>query len=230
VIVRTRLASILLAVLALALAPGAALARSGNAAATRTYIKANYTLVRTARANLATGEAAIKSLTQQITGECPGAALESPQNHDAEQLSDEVVGALEVAAYNPDQASIVAFAQAVGGLHWSNRRLTHMVGAYASKLEGFTKLAMPDVCGDVRAWAASGYKTLPATTVAFDKGFFATDFEAEEVSLRLLAPYESATEASLLHRTKQLEAPLAEAEAGAVSDYSQILDSLKLSQ
>jgi hypothetical protein len=125
---------------------------------------------------------------------------------------------------------MVAFAHTIRGLHWSNHKLTRMVDAYATKLEGFATLAAPGICADVKAWAATGYATLPASTVAFDKGFYAYDIEAEEVSLRLLRPYESATEASLLRRTESLEAPLAEFEAEAVSDYSEILDSLKLSQ
>lgn len=236
----TRLPAILLALVALALMPATALARSRNAAgkhagspnaaATRAYIKANYTLVRLARANLAAGVVAIKTLATTVAGECPLAAADSPQNHDAEQLSNEVVGALEVAAYQPDKESMLAFAHTVRALHWSNRKLTRAVHTYATKLEGFPTLAPPDICADVGAWVASGYSTLPASTVSFDAGFYAFDIEAEEVPLRLLHPYESATEASLLHRTKQLEAPLAEAEAEAVNDYSEILDALKLPQ
>jgi hypothetical protein len=205
-------------------------AATRNVAATKAYINANYALVRVARSHLAEGKAAIKSLANQIIQECPGAAFESPQDHDSEQLSNEVVGALEVAAYRPDVASMRSFAHAVAGLHWSNHALTRTVSAYATKLKGFATLAMPDVCGDVKAWAASGYLTLPATTLQFDQSYYAFDLEAEEVPLRLLAPYESATGASLLHRTKRLEAPLAEAEADAVFDYTHILDSLKLSQ
>jgi hypothetical protein len=236
----TRLPAIMLALTALALAPPAASAHSHkapathggspNTAATRAYVKANYALVSAARTNLPAEQAAIQSLGSTVAGECPLAAIDAPQNHDAEQLSNEVVGALEVAAYQPDRESMVAFVHAVRALHWSNRKLTHMVDAYATKLEGFLTLAAPDICADVKAWAATGYSTLPASTVSFDKGFYAYDIEAEEVSLRLLRPYESATEASLVRRTKQLEAPLAEFEAEAVSDYSEILDSLKLPQ
>jgi hypothetical protein len=237
-IVATRLPATLIAVAAFALAPSATLAkaplapgaRSRNAASTRAYIKANYTLVSAARANLTTGTAAIEALANQVAGECPLAALDSPQNHDAEQLSNEVVGALEVAAYASDTTSMLTFAHTVRGLHWSNGKLTHMVRAYATKLEGFPTLQPPNICADVKAWAASGYHTLAASTVTFDKGYYTFDIEAEEVSLRLLRPYESATEASLLHRTTRLEAPLAEAEADAVYDYSEILNSLKLNQ
>jgi hypothetical protein len=222
--------SLLLAVLALAAAPPAALANSGNAAATRAYIKANYALVRAARSNLAAGNAALKSLVRQITGECPLAAAESPENHDAEQLSNEVAGAMTVVVYRPDAAAVAVFARAVRGLRWSNRALTRTVKTYTAQLKGLATLATPDVCGDVKAWAASGYQALPASTLQFDQRYYAVDVEAEEVSLRLLAPYESAGEASLVRRTKQLEAPLAEAEANAVADYTQILDALKLNQ
>jgi hypothetical protein len=236
----TRLPTTLLVAAALALLPATALARSHgaarahvgspNSAATRAYIKANYTLVLGARANLAPSRVAIQSLATQVSGECPLVAAGAPQNHNAEQLSNEVVGALEVAAYQPDRESMLAFAHAIRALRWSNRKLTRAVDAYATKLEGFLALALPDICADAKAWAASGYSTLTAGTVAFDKGFYAFDIEAEEVPLRLLRPYESATEASLLHRTQRLEAPLAEFEAEAVNDYSEILDSLKLPQ
>jgi hypothetical protein len=227
-----RRASILVAALvgalALAARPPAALARSQNAAATRAYIQANYALVRAARSHLAAGEAALKSLARQTAGECPLAAAGSPESHDAEQLSNEVVGALTVVAYRPDGAAMATFARAVGGLRWSDRALTRKVKTYATQLQGLATLAAPDVCGDVKAWAADGFQTLPASTVQFNQRYNAVDVEAEQVPLRLLAPYESAHEASLAHRTKRLEAPLAEAEANAVADYTQILDALEL--
>jgi hypothetical protein len=238
--VTTRLAATPLVLAALVLAPAVALAHSHhtarahggspNAAATRAYVKANYALAQAARANLASSKAAITSLGSTVAGECPRVAAEAPQDHNAEQLSNEVVGALEVVAYQPDRESMLAFARAVRGLRWSNRKLTHAVHAYATKLEGFPTLAVPPICADVEAWAATGYRTLSASTVAFDKGFYAYDLEAEEVSLRLLRPYESATEASLVRQTQRLEEPLAEFEAEAVSDYTEILDSLKLPQ
>jgi hypothetical protein len=226
--VAIRFAVILLAGLALAASPSAALARSENAAATRAYIQANYALVRAARSNLAAGNAALKSLVGQITGECPLAASGSPKDHDSEQLSNEVVGAMTVVAYHPDAAAVGVFARAVGGLHWSNHALTRRVRIYSTQLAGLATLAAPDVCADVQAWVADGYRALPAGTLQFDKRYYAVDIEAEEVPLRLFAPYESAGEASLARRTKRLEAPLAQAEANAVADYTRILDALEL--
>jgi hypothetical protein len=249
VAVATRPASILLAALALAVTPSAALAKPRHAvakpghalatprhvvatradvAATRSYIRANYDLIRTARSNLSVGVTALKGLVSQVAGECPLAAAESPQNHDSEQLSNEVVGAMTVVIYRPDAAAIHTFARAVAGLHWSNRKLTRIVKKYAAQLLGLAALATPDVCGDVRAWAASRYQTLAPSTVQFDTSYYADDIEAEEVPLRLLAPYESAAVSSLVHRTKRLEAPLAEVEAHGVYYYTRILNTLGL--
>ncbi len=218
------------AVLARTAAPRAALARSKNAAATRTYVQANYAFVRAARSNLAAGNTALRSLARQISGECPLAAAGSPQNHESEQLSDEVVGAITIVAYHPDSAAAGAFARAVGGLRWSSRTLTRKVKTYATQLEGLAELALPDVCADVKAWAAGGYHSLPTSTQQFNQRYNEVDIEAEEIPQRLLAPYEGAAEVSLARRTKQLEAPIADAEANAVAEYTQILDALKLSQ
>jgi hypothetical protein len=231
----TRPASILLAALVLAAAPSAALAKPAHTnatradvAATRAYVQANYDLVRAARSNLSVEVGALKSLVSQITGECPLAAAESPQNHDSEQLSNEVVGAMTVVIYRPDAAAIRRFARSVAGLHWSDRKLTRIVRTYATQLQGLSALATPDVCGDVKAWVASGYQTLAPSTVQFNTSYYADDIEAEEVPLRLLAPYESAAVSSLVHRTKRLEAPLAEVEAHGVYYYTKILNTLKL--
>ena len=221
---------LLLTLLALAGVPPPALARSENATATRAYLQANHAFVRAARANVAAGNAALMSLVRQLTGECPLAAAESPQNHESEQLSDEVVGAITIVAFHPDAAAAGAFARAVGGLHWSSRALTRKVRTYAAQLEGLTKLAVPNVCADVRAWAADGYRSLPASTQQFNQRYDEVDIEAEEIPQRLLAPYEGAPEVSLARHIQQLEAPIANAEANAVGDYTRILDALELHQ
>jgi hypothetical protein len=229
-LVLKRSTPILLAVCALAAAPSAAFATSADVAATRVYVRANYALVHAARANLREGQAAIRSFVREITGHCPKVAAGSPGTHDAEQLNDEVIGALYLIVYRQDVAPIHVFARAVRGLHWSNPKLTRTVERYASKLEGVSTLAMPNVCGDVEAWAASGFRMLSEGTARFDRAYFAVDVEAEEVPLRQFAPYEGPVQVSLLHRTKQLEAPLADAEAKAVGNYMEILDALELNQ
>jgi hypothetical protein len=227
--------SILPAILALAaatlgVASPPALAGSRDRAATRAYIRAGYTALHAAKVNLAASRNALASLERQITSQCPLAAAGSPQDEDSEQLSNELVGALTVAAYHPDAGVIATFAHAVRGLRWSNPTLTRTVRTSTTKLSELSTLAVPDVCSDIQAWAASGFQTLPASAVQFDQRYAAVDVEAEEVPLRLLAPYEDASSASQLHRVERLEAAIAEFEAHAVAFYTRIMDRLELNQ
>jgi hypothetical protein len=226
--------SILVALLAVAITPAQALAgkkhvaSKADIAATRAYIAADYALVHTARVNLKTGEAALESLRQTIGAECPKAAAASPENEAAEHLSNEVVGAMGVAFVRSDIPAVNAFAAAVAPLHWSEEKLTRKAVVYAGKLKALAALQEPDVCGDVRAWAASGYKTLQPATTQFDREYSANDVGIGEVPARLLAPYENARERAQLALTKQSENELVEAEARAVEPWSKILDALNL--
>jgi hypothetical protein len=209
-------------------APAGASAGSGDIAATRVYVQANYALVRVARANLVAGQRALHDLVQQVAAQCPGVATESPESKESDALGEEVIGTMVLLAYRPDAHAIAIFERAVEGLHWSNRTLTRAVHAYAAKFQRLMALAPTDICADARSWVASGYQTLPASTIEFNKVYEANSIEAEEVPLRLLAPYEGPAQSSLLRRTKRLEAPLANAEALAVETWSEILRSMGL--
>jgi hypothetical protein len=230
--------SMLAAMLALAAAPAHALATPGhvtknaatgaNAATTKEYIQADYTLAHTARVNMRTGEAAIESLRRTLVAECPKAAAASPENEAASALSNEVIGAMSVVFIRSDVPAVTTFAETVTQLHWSNPKLTRKVDVYATKFRTLAALELPDVCGDVRAWAASGYKTLPTSTTQFDERYKANDVGIGEVPARLLAPYENPREHGVLALTKQCERELVEAEARAVEPWSKILDALNL--
>ncbi len=206
----------------------AGLARAQDAAATEAYIKANYALAHTAVAGLPSLRASLVSLVHQVRSECPGIAVGSPQNGDAEQLSDEVIGALSVVAFRIEAPAILRFTRAVASLRWSDPRLTRMVRTYAAKLKGMADLAMPDLCADVGMWARSGFQTLSPSTAVFDRRFVAVKIETEEVPPDLLARYEHRGEAAIVHRTGRLEGQLVDAEAQAVYDWSRILDALGL--
>jgi hypothetical protein len=203
--------------------------RARDVAATRAYIRANYRLVRAARANLAASQAGIRALVRQTVSACPLAGEGSYANGAANQVSEEVVGTIVTTAYRPDVRAIDAFAGAVNRLRWSSRGLTRIVRGYIVKLENLALLAPADICNDVKAFAATAFRAAPEGTVRFNKLYLAANIEAEEVPLRLLAPYEDAHEAALLSRTKKLEAPLAEAEAKAVEEWTTIMRGLALS-
>jgi len=226
--------SILAAILAVAIMPAPALAKSrtkpkkSDIAATKAYIQADYALVHTARTNMLAGEAALEELRSKLGTECPMAATASPENEAAEKLSNEVIGAMSTVFIRADVQAVGDFAEAVSHLSWSNQKLTRKVASYAAKLKALTVLEMPDVCGDVSAWAGSGYRALPASTTQFDQRFSSEDVGIGEVPAALLARYEDRGERILLGRTRQFENELVDAEARAVEPWSKILDELDL--
>jgi hypothetical protein len=219
---------LLLAAAALLALPAPALATSGDAATTQRYIQANYALVQAGASKLGAARAALRAVRSRIEGECPRAAAESPQNPDSTELSNELIGALVTSAYHTDVPAGESFIRATAGLRWSNRGLTSAVQSYVRKLKVVIALATPNVCSDVRAWVASGYQTLPATTVRFDQQFMPNWVAPGELPAGLAA-YERASQRPLLHRTNALEEQITEFEANdGVETWWNIMNALVL--
>lgn len=218
----------LLATLAtLAWSPSAAFASSGDAAATQAYLQANYALVRVARSHLATSEAGPLHLLAQVRRECPNVGAGSPQDPESTQLSNEVIGAMVFSAAPPDRQAMQTFIRSVAGLHWSNRGLTNAIRGYAGDLKTFLSLSAPDLCGDVKAWAATGFHTLPASTVAFVAKFMPS-WVALGFVPKQLAPFESAAGKSLAHRANAAEVAITDGEARAVEHWGAIMNTLAI--
>lgn len=224
---------LVLASLALATVSQAASARSAaDMAATRALSRATKTLLSAARPDLPKGLAAVKRYAHEVATECPQAASKSPQNQGSEQLDFEVVGAMTVVGYRTGAGPIKAFYRAVKGLHWSNPKLTRAVKIFATKLDKLVGLTVPSLCGDVKEWVASGYKTLSASTTQFLQQYNADDPEAEEgpLIMRLARPYATVGDISLFHSIEDFESKLAETEAHAVFAYKDLMNGLELNQ
>jgi hypothetical protein len=220
----------LLAVLAvLALGPANALAGQGDIATTQAYLQANYRLVQLTASKIRPIEATLRSVRSQVLGECPKAAAGSPQDTDSEQLSNEVIGAMVTAAVHLVEARPSReYVRTAGRLTWSNQGLTHAVRAYANKALGLVALTPPKLCADVKSWAASGFKTLPATTAVFAPRFISVWIAPGELP-PALARYETPAERPLLRRTERLEKQFTEMEARAgVQTWGEIMDGLGL--
>jgi hypothetical protein len=225
----TRSVSVVSIVTALALAPTPAFAASGDVAATQTYIRANYGLVRAARAKQASSEAALQSVLAGVRRECPKAAAGSPQDHDSEQLSNEVVLTMRIAGTKPELPAIAAFTRAVKGLRWSNHKLTSTIQSYVSELKALSTAPTPNLCADIKAWVASGFQSRSPSTMQLDQEFETLNVALGELPAPLLAPYERPSERAMLTRTSQLELQIADFEAVAgVETWGQIMDSLGL--
>jgi hypothetical protein len=219
---------LLMAVTILAAAPAAALAGSSDVAATRRYIQANYTLVQAASTKIKAAEAALHSVLHRVQGECPNVAANSPQNPESTQLSNEVIGALVIGAYHTDIPAGTNFVRAAKGLRWSNGSLTRSVQSYVGKVKVLNTLSAPNVCADVRAWIASGYRTLPASTIRFDEQFMPNWVAIGELPQQL-APYERPDERAILRRTSQFESQLTETEVNTgVNTWDETMNTLVL--
>lgn len=216
------------AALALLAAPSSALSASGDVAATQKYIQANYALVQVGASKIGAARAALASVRRKIEGECANGAAESPQNEDSTQLSNEVIGAMVTTAYHIDVPAGQSFIRAAGSLRVSNHKLAGAIKSYVGQLKVLIGLAPPDVCADVRAWVASKYQTLPASTVRFDEQFM-PNWVALGYLPSGLAPFERPGQKSLLRRTNALEDQLTEFEAGdGVETWGEIMNALVL--
>jgi hypothetical protein len=216
------------AVFAIALAPlQPALASSGDAATTRSYLQANYALLRVAQRNIKASEAAYKSVQHRVTAECPHAGQNSPQDTQSTQMSNEVIGAMVVSAAKPDLAAIKTYLRAVAPLHWSSASINHSVARYRAMLGTIFKLTVPDLCSDVKSWATSGFKTLASNTVSFVK-LFLPNWVALGLVPADLKGLEDSEGKRLAQRSHAIEVQITDVEAGAVETWGNIMDELML--
>jgi hypothetical protein len=225
---RERVLLLLLPALAgVAICPASASADAADVATTQTYVQANYAALRVVMSHLAASEAGPLHVLAQVRRECPGAGTGSPQDPESTQMSDEVIGAMVISAAQPNLQAIRTFVRAAGGLSWSNRGLTRAIRTYVGDWKTILGLPAPNLCGDVKAWAASGFHTLPASTVAFVGRFMPAWVGAGYLPAQL-SGYENAATRALANRSVALEEKVSEAEARAVAHWGEIMDTLEL--
>lgn len=218
---------IILPVALMAVAAGPSSALADDAASTHAYLRANLALMQYANSHIPKGERILSGVVHKISGECPRAAAESPQNADSTQLSNEVIGTMVTTVVQTSLHTGRAFVRSVTPLRWSNRALTRKIQAYATHVKTLLGLAVPHLCADVRAWAASGFKTLPAATSAFDRVFVPAWVGAGELPAAL-SRYESAGDRALARQAAKLEEKWADFEAREVESWGSMMDALEL--
>jgi hypothetical protein len=204
-------------------------AAASNVSATHAYIQANYALAKAGVARIPAIQAKAQALNASLAQQCPLAGKGAPVLEVSQPLSHEVVEALWSIAYGDNAGPIATFVSKTKHLRWSNARITRIVARYAKNLHEMASLPLPSICDDVRAFAASGFRTAPAHSVALVE--HAESIELEPVPAGLLASYERGSDASVLAKTATLESKLEEQEfsLGQI-DWQAILDTLGLPQ
>jgi hypothetical protein len=218
-----------LAVLATLAGPARASAASLDAGSTHAYLVAGYAVLHATVTRWGAVEASIRKLNGRFAAECPKAGAGSPQNEQSQKMSYEVAGALWATGYHTDAQIVRAFARAVMPLRWSNPSITRAARRLAKGLLEMVALHVPDLCGDVRAWAATGFQTIPASTLRYDQHVEA--IEVKEIPRRLLRPYVQPADKALAKRDEQLAARFEELEIGrGFNDWDMLLETLELNQ
>lgn len=219
-------AALLGVLVGLAVSAASALA-SSNAATTQAYVQANYALVRVARSHLLFSEKAPLEVLAKVQQECPGAGAGSPQNPESTDMSTDVIGTIVIAAAQPDLQAIKRFIRSASALSWSSASLTKAVHEYVGKLITLLSLPAPDLCTEVKGWAASGFKQLPASTMSFVAKFMPA-WVAFGFLPAQLRRYENGTAKALAKTSAPLETALSEGEARAVEHWGDIMKTLDL--
>jgi hypothetical protein len=223
-----RLAALLLvSLLTAGIAVDAASAAPSDVAATRAYVQADYRLMRSAVGKIPEAESAIQGVLRGVRANCPAAAAGSPQNPMSTQLSNEVIGAMVISVVIPGLPLAKPFVRATQGLRWSSAALTNQIQGYVSHVRTLTKLPPPDLCGDVRAWAAIGFQRLPPKTEAFDRVFMPAWVAAGDLPPGLVR-FEQGTTRAQAQRASSLEGTFTEFEARQVAVWGNIMNALEL--
>jgi hypothetical protein len=210
--------------------PAQAIAASRDAASTDTYLAAAYTDLRAAVASMPTTiDANVDALDRRYASECPRVAAGSIQDEAADPMTYEVAGALWSAAYHTDAKIVQAFDAAVRPLRWSNPTIARDVDSYAASLHQLSVLPPPDLCADMRSWAAGSFSAIPSSTTQFDRHVEA--IEGHPLPLALLVPYEGPAQRALATRVASLESRFEELE-GELSQkwFDMTLETLALPQ
>jgi hypothetical protein len=220
-----------LAIVAIGLASpaGAAAASSRDVAATHAYLAADHAVLSAAVGKWSAVEANIARLDARYSGECLHVGAGSPQSEEEQKLSLEAAGALWAAGYRANAAAVRRFVASVGRLTWSNPKVTRAARAQTSALRAMVTLEEPDLCGDVRAWAAGGYQAVSAHTLQYAKHVEA--IEINRIPRRLLAPYLQGADVALAARDEQLNRHFEELEFVHGQDqWNKLLEVLSLNQ
>lgn len=208
---------VVLACLAFACLDTSASARpsSGDVVATRAYLHASEVYVQAAYPGVEARILAIEARGSEVAGGCPSALAYAPRDTAFEELGEEMGTSDWYAGVASVRSVTLRVADAIGHLRWSDRKLTRLVHAEAAEERADVGLVLPDVCGQIAAWKASAYTTLPSSVIEFlthveaiESGSTVGPSEEsrEALIMHLLQRYEDTNERKLAERIERLEA------------------------
>lgn len=219
----------LVGVLAVGLMPAGAAAAPRDVTSTHAYLVAGYAALHAVVGKWSSVEADIHKLNLRFRAECPMVGAGGPQSEEEQKLSYEVAGALWATGYHTDAGIIRTFAKAVKPLRWTSATTNRSARKFITGLQEMSALSVPDLCGDVRAWSAGGFKAVSPHTEQFDRHVEA--IEVKEIPPRLLLKYVQPADKGLLKRVEHLYTRFSELEFTTGQDsWNMLLETLALNQ
>jgi len=144
-------------------------------------------------------------------------------------MSHEVAVALWSIAYGSAARPIKTFAKAVSRLRWTSARINRNVLNFVANVTALATIPLPDLCADVRAWAASGFGAIPQRIVELDRRV--ESLELPEIQWALVAPYVRGGDKGLVASIKRAERKIAETEFMlGQADWIHVLETLGLQE
>lgn len=224
-----RLAALTVAIALLVVPADAMAAPRQDIAAARKVLAAGYATLSAVMRTWPHMEASLRSLNRRFAAECPGVGAGSPQTEPEQRLSYEVAGALWATAYRADAGIVRKFIHETSGLSSTSPSLNRRMHKFRNGLQEMIALTVPDVCADVRAWTASGYRTIPADVLRFDRHVEAIDVAIP--SPKLADPWVVPSDRKLVPKIEHLITRFEEREIATGQRYWNILlETLGLSQ
>jgi hypothetical protein len=196
--------------LMLAVTPSAAPASSQDAAATHKAILAGSALARAGVATISVAQSKIRRFNRKLAAECPGIGSGTPETEASQPMSYEVAAALWSIAYGSAAGPIKTFARAIKPLHWTSARVNRVARSFVANLTALATIPLPDLCGDVRAWVASGFRAVPQHVLELDRRV--ERLELPQNLWDLLAPYTPSADAARIAYIKRAERKISVAE------------------
>jgi hypothetical protein len=161
--------AVLAAIITFTTASAAANPTAQDAKATRRYLQLDSRLLQAMTESLPAGLAATNEVAARFNSECSNVLAGAPTGAQLGELGTEEFEVMAYTLVNPSFPAAVRFAHDIAHLRWTNKRLTAVVHALAAEDLAEANLPVPNLCADMKAWVAGGYRTIPEDASRFLK-------------------------------------------------------------
>lgn len=138
-----------------------------DAGATHTYIRARYSLEGVFGHSLSRVDRVVDGFVIANTEQCRGIMRVAPRDRVSSELTLTARLIPVVIAARLNREPIVRFDHTVARIGWTNPRLTQLVRDVANQEAAISNIVLPNLCGAIKAWARSGYRTAPLAITRF---------------------------------------------------------------